>query len=250
MGIALALADRIDTLMGIFLIGQAPSGDKDPFALRRAALGILRIIIEKELSLDLKALFTSALETLLINAPHIKCDKEQAIKSALDFVLGRLQTWYQEQGIPTEVYLVTRAQNITAPLDFDKHIKAVNYFYTLSEAKSLAAANKRVANILNKSTDFFEKPIDSALLIEPAEKALYEALTNKQAAVLPILRFKQYQEALVTLTELKDPVDAFFDSVMVNADDVAIRNNRLNLLQALRNLFLSVADISILSIAK
>jgi glycyl-tRNA synthetase beta chain len=251
LGQILALADRVDSLVGIFAISQLPTGDKDPFALRRAALGVLRILLEKNLSLDLQALFNDALDTLLINRPDIKCDKNNVIDLVISFVLDRLQNIYQEQGFTAEEFLVTRAQNLTNPVDFDAHIRAIHAVSQSPEIKALASANKRIANILAKvDSSFVKAVVNETLLTETAEQALFSALTTAQQKIAPLQASKNFEQMMLSLAELKTPVDAFFDNVMVNAEDMHIRNNRLNLLQALRELFLSVADISLLSVSK
>lgn len=251
MGAVLALADRIDTLIGIFTIGQAPTGDKDPFALRRATIGIIRILVEGKISLDLKTIFDLAFDQIKDDISIIKKDKSVVVEEAIDFVLGRLQNIYQDQDISTETYLVTRAQNITIPLDFDSHIKAVHAVSELPEITSLASANKRIANILAKTDNSFViADVKESELALPQEKQLYAAFSQVKDKTNGFTHSKNYKEALLTLAALKEPVDAFFDSVMVNAEDIATRNVRLNLLRQVRELFLSVADISLLSISK
>jgi glycyl-tRNA synthetase beta chain len=250
LGQILALADRLDTLIGIFAIGQAPTGDKDPFALRRAVLGVLRILIEENLSLDLRQLLQHAASALIANRPDIKCD-DNTVEAVVNFALDRLQNIYQEQGFTTEEFLVTRAQKITNPVYFDAHIRAIHAVSQSPEIKALASANKRIANILAKvDSSFVKASVNEALLTEAAEKNLFSALTTAQQKIAPLQASKNFEKMMLSLAELKTPVDTFFDSVMVNAEDTHIRNNRLNLLQALRDLFLSVADISLLSISK
>lgn len=238
-GCLLALADRLDTLVGIFGIGQIPTGSKDPFALRRASVGILRILIEKCLDLDLKALLAAA----LAGFNNLRAD---TLDTALAYVLERLASLYSDQGISPEVYQAVSAKGLSNPLDIHHRIQAVAAFSQLPEAASLAAANKRVSNILAKLPEAPEDKINPALLQLPAEQALAAALNKAQAEVGPLLTDGEYQTALSQLAVLQAPVDGFFTDVMVMADDLALRNNRLALLQQLRDLFLQVADISCL----
>lgn len=238
-GCLLALADRLDTLVGIFGIGQIPTGSKDPFALRRASVGALRILIEKRLDLDLKELLKSALE-------GYKALRADTLDTALAYVLERLASVYSDQGISPEVYQAVSAKNLSNPLDIHHRIQAVAAFSQLPEAASLAAANKRVSNILAKLPEAPEDKINPALLQLPAEQALAAALNKAQAEVSPLLQDGEYQTALTQLACLQAPVDSFFADVMVMADDLALRNNRLALLQQLRDLFWQVADISCL----
>ncbi len=245
-GCSVALADKLDTLVGIFGIKQPPSGSKDPFALRRATLGILRILVEKKLNLDLEVLIRSASKGYQESGVELPVAEDELVKQVLDFMLDRFRAGYQDQGIPTEVFLAVRALRPTSALDFDARVKAVDNFRHLTEAEALSAANKRVANILAKSDKAPEATVDNALLQEAAEKVLAEAIAVRQAEIEPLVASHDYRQILESLTALKAPVDTFFDEVMVNADDAAIRANRLALLQQLRNLFLQVADISLL----
>ncbi|MEY4588520.1 MAG: glycyl-tRNA ligase subunit beta [Pseudomonadota bacterium] len=238
-GCLLALADRLDTLVGIFGIGQIPTGSKDPFALRRASVGALRILIEKRLDLDLKVLLQSAIE-------GFKSLRADTLETALAYVLERLASVYSDQGISPEVYQAVSAKNLSNPLDIHHRIQAVAAFSQLPQAASLAAANKRVSNILAKLPEAPEDKINPALLQLPAEQALAAALNKAQAEVGPLLQDGEYQTALTQLAVLQAPVDGFFADVMVMADDLALRNNRLALLQQLRDLFWQVADISCL----
>ena len=238
-GQAVALADRIDTLVGIFGIGQKPSGDKDPYALRRATLGVLRIIIENQLPLDIERLINIAGEQL---GERINAD---AAADALAFVSGRYRALYQEQGIETSVILSVQAVAGSRPLDFDQRIKAVAAFRQRPEAEALASANKRVANILAKQGgDAVPKQIDSALLKEAEESTLAKAIDTVRDKTAPLAKTGDYAAVLEHLASLREPVDAFFDKVMVMAEDEALRNKRLALLSQLRQLFLQVADIS------
>ena len=245
-GCTVALADKLDTLVGIFGIKQPPSGSKDPFALRRATLGILRILVEKKLNLDLDVLIRSACKGYQESGVELPVAENDLTDQVLDFMLDRFRAGYQDQGIPTEVFLAVRALRPTSALDFDARVNAVDNFRRLTEAEALSAANKRVSNILAKSDKAPETEVDNALLQETAEKALAEAIATRQAEVKPLIASHDYHQILESLTALKEPVDIFFDEVMVNADDAAIRANRLALLQQLRNLFLQVADISLL----
>ncbi|MBD2857594.1 glycine--tRNA ligase subunit beta [Spongiibacter sp. KMU-158] len=245
-GTIVALADRLDTISGIFGIGQIPTGSKDPFALRRASLGVLRIIIEKDLPLDLKEL----IETALQQHPGISSSVE-LLDTTTNYILDRLQAWYEDQGISVEMFRAVSARGITAPSDFHRRILAVQSFSQLAEAQPLAAANKRVGNILEKSDAAdISGEIDSKLLEAGAEQQLADAISASTQDIAPLLEAGDYQQVLTQLSVLKEPVDQFFDQVMVNAEDPALRQNRLRLLTALRTLFLEVADISQLVPAK
>ncbi len=238
-GQALAIADKLDTLIGIFGIGQVPSGDKDPFALRRAALGALRIIIEQKLDIDL-------LE-MLEQSQKANCDlfdNKQVTGQVFDFMMSRLKAYYHDAGIAPDTFEAVLAQRPTRPLDFDARLRAVTAFRTLAEADSLAAANKRISNILKKTEEEIPQQIDSALLQEAAEKTLHQQIESLTVAVAPLFAARDYEAALKQLAGLREAVDTFFDAVMVMADDDAIRANRLALLNRLRNLFLEVADLS------
>lgn len=242
---AVALADRLDTLTGIFGIGQEPSGSKDPFALRRSAIGILQIILQNELSLNLRDLVKAAV------AQHVSLkDKAAVTTTVVNYIFDRFAALYQEQGYSTEVFLAVRAIENFDALDFNARIQAVAHFVKQTESESLASANKRVSNILEKSeTSVSAESFDPSLLVEDAEKVLAEVVAEKEAICTPLFAARQYQQGLLALTALKDPVDRFFDSVMVNTDDEAIKHNRLALLAKLRALFLKTADISLLVIA-
>ena len=241
-GMAVSLADKIDTLVGIFGIGQKPSGTKDPYALRRATLGILRIIIENGLAVDLRDLLDQAVQQL-----GERIDAGQ-VDEAFDFIKGRYRAMYQEQGIATPVILSVLAIDDACrkPLDFDRRVKAVAEFQQREEAAALAAANKRVSNILAKLEGDAPEEIDGALLEDEAEQTLTNLVVASYEQSEPLLEKGDYQGVLEMLAELRDPVDVFFDTVMVMADDEAVRNNRLALLAFLRDLFLNVADISLL----
>ena len=240
-GQALALADRLDTLTGIFGIGQRPSGTKDPFALRRAAIGVLNILIKAELDLDLRELLE------LAAAQHQELPyAENLVEEVLGYMLDRFRAWGQDEGIPAEVYLAVRARPVTKPLDFARRTRAVHAFTQREEAAALAAANKRVSNILAKQADEVGSQVDAKLLQEAAEQALFDAVSSSRERVMPLFAEGRYREALDILADLRAPVDGFFDDVMVMADDDAIRRNRLALLAQLQALFLEVADIALL----
>ena len=238
---ALAIADKMDTLAGIFGIGQHPKGDKDPFALRRAALGALRIIVEKNLPLDLQTLTEEA-----VRLYGDKLTNAKVVDDVVDFMLGRFRAWYQEEGHAVDTIQAVLARRPTKPADFDARVKAVSYFRTLDAAATLAAANKRVSNILAKSKEALYDQVHASVLKEPSEVKLATHLVVLRDKLEPLFAAGQYQEALVELAALREPVDAFFDGVMVMAEDEAVRINRLTLLSKLRELFLQVADISVL----
>lgn len=238
---ALAIADKMDTLAGIFGIGQHPKGDKDPFALRRAAIGVLRIIVEKNLPLDLQTLTREAVALYAEKLTH-----PQVVEEVIDFMLGRFRAWYQEQGYQVDTIQAVLARRPTRPADFDARIRAVSHFRTLAAASSLAAANKRVSNILAKVTDSLQQPLDSSVLQQPEEQRLAHELEQLTDSLQPLFACGDYQQALTRLATLREPVDAFFDKVMVMTDDKLLRSNRLVLLSRLRELFLKVADISLL----
>ena len=238
---ALAIAEKMDTLAGIFGIGQHPKGDKDPFALRRAALGVLRVIVEKGYNLDL--------DTLTQEAVRLYGDKltnKNVVTDVTDFMLGRFRAWYQEQGYAIDTIQAVLARRPTRPADFDARMKAVTHFRSLEEAAALAAANKRVSNILSKSDDALNDAVQASLLNAPEEIRLAAYVIDLKAQLTPLYAEGKYQEALTELASLREAVDAFFDSVMVMDKDDNIRRNRLTLLNELRNLFLGVADISLL----
>lgn len=240
-GAAVAIADRLDTLVGLFGIDQPPTGSKDPFALRRATLGVLRIIVEKELNLDLQTLLKVAADS------HTSLSARDGVEGrVLDFMLERFRAWYEDAGIPVETFLAVHALRPTRPLDFDRRVRAVAHFRSLPEADALAAGNKRVSNILGKQAIPAGSLVDEALLQEDAEKALAERVKVLQVELQPAFGRGDYQFALEKLASLREVVDRFFDEVMVMADDEAIRNNRIALLSQLRALFLGIADISVI----
>ena len=237
---AVALADKFDTLTGIFGIGQAPKGSADPFALRRAALGALRIIVEKNLPLDLEDLVKKSVALF-----GDKLTNQNVVADVVDFMLGRFRAWYQDEGIAVDVIQAVLARRPTRPADFDARVRAVSHFRTLDSAEALAAANKRVSNILAKA-DAAIGEINLTACVEPAEKALAEAVLALRTEVQPLIAQGDYTAVLDKLANLRAPVDSFFDNVMVNAEDPALRQNRLAILNTLQGLFLQVADISLL----
>lgn len=240
LGLALALADRLDTLVGIFAIGKHPTGDKDPFALRRAAIGVLRMIIENQLDLPLKPLVEQAVKALppALQQPSVATD-------VLAFFHDRVKAFYQEQGVETNILHAVLACADGDLWDIHQRIQAVSAFVQLPEADSLAAANKRVSNLLAKQPEaIVETTVDHTLLTDDAEKTLAKALLEQQNTLGALLTQKDYTGLLTALTGLKPAVDAFFDAVMIMADDLAVRQNRLRLLYQLQQLFLHVADIA------
>ena len=237
---AVALADKFDTLTGIFGIGQAPKGSADPFALRRAALGALRIIVEKNLPLDLEDLVKKSAALF-----GDKLTNQNVVADVVDFMLGRFRAWYQDEGIAVDVIQAVLARRPTRPADFDARVRAVSHFRTLDSAEALAAANKRVSNILAKA-DAAIGEINLTACVEPAEKALAEAVLALRTEVQPLIAQGDYTTVLDKLANLRAPVDSFFDNVMVNAEDPSLRQNRLAILNTLQGLFLQVADISVL----
>ncbi|NUU65807.1 glycine--tRNA ligase subunit beta [Enterobacteriaceae bacterium BIT-l23] len=238
---AVAIADKMDTLAGIFGIGQHPKGDKDPFALRRAALGVLRIIVEKQLPLDLQTLTEEA-----VRLYGDKLTNAKVTDDVIDFMLGRFRAWYQEEGHAVDTIQAVLARRPTRPADFDARVKAVSHFRTLDDAEALAAANKRVSNILAKSDEPLNDEVLASALKEDEEIRLALQVRVLGDKLAPLYQEGRYQEALVELAALREPVDAFFDKVMVMAEDKDLRINRLTLLAKLRELFLQVADISVL----
>lgn len=242
VGIAVAIADRIDTLVGLFGINQPPTGSRDPFALRRATLGVLRIIVERELTLDLRELLEASAD-LHSDLPA----RETVVDQVLTFMLERFRAWYEDRDISVDNYLAVLALRPSSPLDFDRRVRAVSHFRTLPEAESLAAANKRVGNILGKLDAPVEGQVKNELLQDPAEKELAHLVDSLESRLRPLFAAGEYEQALEALAELQVPVDRFFDDVMVMAEDSQLRLNRLALLSRLRNLFLGVADISLLA---
>lgn len=244
IGICLALADRLDTLVGIFAIDQAPTGSKDPFSLRRSAIGILRILIEKQLPINLVALVEQAIKNYT-SAEGSKITKMgDTFTQVMAFLNSRYRAMYTEQGVSVDTIQAVQAINPHMPLDFDQRIRAVQTFSELSQASKLADSNKRVANILAKSEVSVADVVNEALLTEPDEQSLYSSVRQAQTAVKPLLEQADYTQVLQTLASLDEPLSQFFESVMVNSEDEALKNNRLALLKQVRALFLTVADIS------
>ena len=241
-GTLIALADRLDSLVGLFGVGQIPTGSKDPFALRRASLGVLRLLVEKQINIDLGTLIDWAIDSNWATKPN---DKTRS--ALLEYMLDRFSAWYQDENIPTGVFQAVRALNITNALDINRRVQAVHAFGKLEAAASLAAANKRVSNILAKNGgDKVVANVNSALLTQAEEKALAEQVAAKATLVAPLMAKGDYSAALTELAGLRAAVDAFFDNVMVMADDEAVKNNRLALLKQLQGLFIGIADISVL----
>ncbi len=252
----LSVAERVDTLAGIFAVGMKPSGNKDPFALRRTALGLGRTLIEANLDLDLQAVLREAIELLPSIAPPKKKDeapakapseaKQEFTQELLDFVYERLRGYYAEKNIGSDQFDAVRAVDPETLTDFDARLRAVSDFATLPEAAALAAANKRIGNILRQAAGSAGINVDSTLLDAGAERELNDRVEDVRAAIAPFLDQRKYVETLRALAALRAPVDAFFDGVMVMVDDEAKRRNRIALLSGLRRLFLQVADISML----
>jgi glycyl-tRNA synthetase beta chain len=244
-GTIIALADRLDTITGIFGIGQQPSGSKDPFALRRASIAVLRLLVEKKLALDLREL----LDFAKAQHPNLTVG-EGLVDQVLGYMLDRFPGLFEDAQIPAEVFQAVNAKQLSQPLDIRQRILAVNEFSKLPQAQALAAANKRVSNILAKQDAAVSAEVNPALLQEEAEKNLAQAVSAKTTLVAPLFAAREYTQALASLADLQTVVDAFFDGVMVMCDDQALQQNRLALLQQLRGLFLEVADISYLVPAK
>lgn len=244
IGICLALADRLDTLVGIFAINQAPSGSKDPFSLRRSAIGILRILIEKQLPINLAALVEQAIKNYSEDKGNKVADVADTFIQVMGFLNSRYRAIYTEQGVSVDTIQAVQAINPHMPLDFDQRIRAVQAFSELPQASKLAESNKRVANILAKSDSTVADQIDETLLSEPADQVLYLAVQRAQAEVAPLIEQADYTQVLQTLVSLDEPLTQFFAEVMVNSEDAALKANRLALLKQVRALFLTVADIS------
>ena len=244
IGICLALADRLDTLVGIFAIDQAPTGSKDPFSLRRSAIGILRILIEKQLPINLVALVEQAIKGYSTSEGSKIAKMGDTFTQVMAFLNSRYRAMYTEQGVSVDTIQAVQAINPHMPLDFDQRIRAVQTFSELPQAEKLADSNKRVANILAKSEVSVADTVDEALLSEAAEQTLYQAVQQAQTAVKPLLETADYTQVLQTLVSLDAPLTQFFADVMVNSEDAALKNNRLALLKQVRALFLAVADIS------
>jgi glycyl-tRNA synthetase beta chain len=239
---AVSIADKLDTITGIYAAGQRPTGTRDPFGLRRAALGLLRISIERRLDLDLHQLIDEALAALPFAAPV------ETSRGVYDYVIERLRAYYLEGGVgltvTTEMFDAVQATRPASPLDFDARLRALADFLELPDADSLAAANKRIVNILRKSGEPLPGRVDESLLIDPAEQILAEQVEAMERIAEPQFAAREYTQALRTLAALRPAVDEFFDSVMVMADDAAVRANRLALLERMRSLFMHAADLS------
>jgi glycyl-tRNA synthetase beta chain len=247
VGTALAIADKLDTITGIFAIDQKPTGTRDPFGLRRAALGVVRIIIEKRLELDLRALIRRTAELLAERSAGVPAPSDALQEQVYDYVMERLRAYYLEAPdttITTEMFDAVLSNRPPSPLDFDARLRAVEGFLKLDAAASLAAANKRIVNILRKADRPTTTDVRPNLLQLDAERRLHAALEQLRPEVEPLLARRDYSEALQRLARLREPVDAFFDSVMVMDENADLRGNRLGLLAALRQLFLHTADLS------
>ncbi|MGE4405709.1 glycine--tRNA ligase subunit beta [Pseudomonas sp.] len=240
-GAAVAVADKLDTLVGIFGIGMLPTGSKDPYALRRAALGVLRILIEKGLDLDLVEAVNFAIGQF---GSQVK--SAGLAEQVLEFIFDRLRARYEDEGVDVAAYLSVRAVQPGSALDFDQRVQAVQAFRTLPEAEALAAANKRVSNLLGKFEAKLPEAVEPRWFDNATEFSLYSAIQQAEQAVQPLAAARQYRETLERLAHLRGPVDAFFEAVLVNAEDASVRANRYALLARLRGLFLGVADISAL----
>ncbi len=240
-GMALALADKLETLCGIFAVGQKPTGAKDPFGLRRAAIGVLRILIERKLSLDLAQLIGNAIVQQPVAA------KPEVAAEVYDYIMERLRGYYLEDAaldVTTEMFDAVLAYRPASPLDFDHRLRALQHFLKLSDAQSLAAANKRITNILRKVEGSISTEVDAGQFFETAERELFVQLQTAETDTRPLCAARNYADALTRLATLRPAVDIFFDKVMVMADDIAVRNNRLALLARLRGVFLQIADLS------
>jgi glycyl-tRNA synthetase beta chain len=238
-GKAVAIADKLDTLVGIFGVGEVPTGDKDPFALRRAALGVLRIMIERKLDLDLRALLASAVRNY-----ELSFESGGVVDEVYGFMMERLRAYYSDAGIGADVFEAVLSRSPARPLDFDKRVRAVMAFRKLPQAESLTTANKRIRNILRQAGDFAEIENAEHLLVAEEERELARAVAEMQGVVEPCFAEGDYTTALKRMADLREPVDTFFDEVMVMVDDGRLRNARLQLLKGLSDMFLRVADLS------
>jgi glycyl-tRNA synthetase beta chain len=246
-GQVLAVADKLDSLAGIFALGKKPSGNRDPFGLRRAALGIIRILVERGIDVDLKAMIARA----VAEQPEGKTNADEVGADLYTFISERMRRYFldRDQNLAAETFDAVMVRQPASLVDFDRRLAAVQTFSRLEQAQSLAAANKRIANILRKAGDPEGLTVKEKLFELDAERALHNALKNSREKVAPMLELRRYAETLNELADLRDPVDRFFDEVMVMVEDETIKSNRLALLGELRSLFLDVADISRLSIA-
>ena len=235
--ICIALADRLDTLAGIFAVGEVPSGSKDPYGLRRASLASLRLIIETNLELDLRSLLSFAFNLLPLDA------NPESESIALDYILERFYARYEVEGIEVTTIRSVLNKEIYEPLDIHKRILAAHEFLDMPECLSLASAYKRVSNILDKSGDTPLGDYQHELLTEDAEKALVATIDKLAPNLDELLNRKDYREYLKGLAGMRNAVDAFFDDVMVNAEDASLKRNRLAILSVLQRLFGAVADL-------
>jgi glycyl-tRNA synthetase beta chain len=226
--------------VGIFAIGQKPTGAKDPYGLRRAALGVLRILIEGELDLDLQALIHAAAE----GYQGTDVDAAGAVEPVFDYMMERLRAYYTDRGIGADVFEAVLACRPVRPVDFDRRVRGVEHFRSLPEAESLAAAHKRIHNILKKVEGALPERVEPGALCRGRRTRLHERLEALRATVLPLFESRPLHRGAAALAALREPVDRFFDTVMVMADDAAVRDNRLALLNSLSGLFLEVADMS------
>jgi glycyl-tRNA synthetase beta chain len=241
LGALLSIADKIDTLVGLFGANQPPTGEKDPYALRRAALGVLRILIEKQLPLDLKEILEYALRGY-----EGKLENAEAAAQAFDFMMERLRAWYLDKGVDASIFAAVSARNISRPLDFHHRIGAIQHFLTLPEAQALIAANKRVSSLLKDQPGLSSQDLHLEYFEDDAERVLWAAIEEKVHAVAPLYQMAQYGAALTALAALQAPIDRFFEAVMVMVEEEKQRNNRLALLQHVQQLFLEVADVTYL----
>ncbi|MDQ3038824.1 MAG: glycine--tRNA ligase subunit beta, partial [Pseudomonadota bacterium] len=241
LGKVLAIAERLDTLVGGFAAGLKPTGNKDAFALRRNALGLARTIIESGLDLNLKGLIASANAALATK--NVQADAGEIY----DFILDRLRGYYADKGVPTSHFTAVAELKPNSLYDFDRRIDAIGIFAQLPEAAALAAANKRIGNILKKSQDALPPDVDNTLCSEGAELSLVVAEAEADVDTRPMLQSRDYVAVLTRLARLRPEVDAFFEQVMVNVEDDAVRRNRLALLRRLADRLGSVAAIEHLS---
>jgi glycyl-tRNA synthetase beta chain len=247
-GLSLAMADKLDTLVGIFAIGQKPTGTKDPYGLRRAALGVLRILIEPGIALDLRELIRGAIDSIASDLGKLggKAPPDDLADDIYDYMMERLRAWYLERGggVTTEMFDAVLDTRPASPLDFDERLRALARFLALPDAAGLTAANKRIANILKKAGEQPSPRVDPGLLTDANERLLATEIESLRQDVERLVTTRRYADALTRLATLRGPVDAFFEHVMVMADDVRVRANRLALLAALQRLFLHIANLS------
>ena len=241
-GVAVAIADKMDTLVGIFGIGMLPTGSKDPYALRRAALGVLRILIDKKLDLDLTQVLVFAVDQFGGNI-----EKFGLAEMVLEFVFDRLRARYEDEGVDVSVYLSVRSLQPCSALDLDQRVQAVQAFRKLPDADALTSVNKRVSNILSKSDSVVNSEVDPGMFSDAKEFSLNSAISKAESTLKPMIEKRKYAEALAHLATLRDPVDAFFEAVMINSQDALVRKNRYAMLARLRGLFINIADISMLN---